>query len=86
MLFSFAQDNLRFQCRYDRTVTTGANFDVDLTSPSPVIGIGQLAYDIEIDVGDLGGTSSVRITPNHDFESEISVRPEVNQRFNIEFQ
>ena len=59
---------------------------MDLTSPSPVIGIGQLTYGIQIDVGDLGGTSSVRITPNHDFESEISVRLEVNQRFNIESQ
>ena len=51
-----------------------------------MIGIGQLTYDIEIDVGDLGGTSSVRITPNHDFESEVRVRFEVNQQFSIEFQ
>ena len=57
-------------------MTTDANFDVNTTSQSPVIGVGQLSYGIEIDVGDLGGTSSVRITPKHDFESEISVRLE----------
>lgn len=33
--------------------------------PQPIQGQGELTYTMEIAVGNLGGTTEVRVTPNH---------------------
>ena len=33
--------------------------------PGPIVGQGHLSYSMEIDVGALGGTTEVTLTPNH---------------------
>ena len=74
-ILSFAEDRIQFQCRYARTVNTDATFEVVPTfEPQPVIGNGQLAYDLNIDVGNVGGTSVVTISPNHSFGDKITPR------------
>ena len=40
----------------------------------PIIGNGTLPYDIDVAVGDLGGSSVVTISPNHSFGDQISAR------------
>ena len=48
---------------------------MDSTNQSqPIIGNGTLPYDIDIAVGDLGGTSVVTISPNHSFGGQIVPR------------
>ena len=43
------------------------------TPTDAVVGTGDLTYSMEINVGGPGGTTEVRITPNHNFD-EIAPR------------
>jgi len=35
-------------------------------TPQPIVGEGELSYRMEVNAGQLGGTTQVRIIPNHD--------------------
>ena len=39
---------------------------VPTLTPQPIVGQGELSYRMEVNVGQLGGTTQVRIIPNHD--------------------
>ena len=74
-MLSFAEESVQFQCRYSRTVNTDATFEIVPTfQPQPVIGYGQLSYEMNVVAGDLGGNTIVTISPNHSFEDQIAVR------------
>ena len=38
------------------------------TDVQPEVGRGDLTYSMQVDVGSLGGTTKVQITPNHSFD------------------
>ena len=40
----------------------------------PEIGRGDLTYSMAITAGALGGTTTVQITPNHNFGDEVGAR------------
>ena len=40
----------------------------------PEVGRGDLTYSMQVDVGSLGGTTTVQITPNHSFEDRVGAR------------
>ena len=69
MSFSFAADSIEFQCRYARTVTSESTAVVPTAQPQPIIGTGELGYDMEVQLGGLGGNTRVNITANHNFDS-----------------
>ena len=67
ILFSFADESIQFQCRYGRTVTVESQMTAPGAPPQPVLGVGELSYDINVDVGDHGGNTLFNITANHNF-------------------
>ena len=84
LIFSFAEENIEFQCHYARTVSTNSTIEVESTSQSqPIIGNGTLPYDIDVAVGDLGGTSVVTISPNHSFGNQIAPRYVFNFSYSV---
>ena len=40
----------------------------------PEVGRGDLTYSLAITAGALGGTTTVQITPNHNFGDEVGAR------------
>ena len=40
----------------------------------PEVGRGDLTYTMAITAGELGGTTTVQITPNHSFGDEVDAR------------
>ena len=44
------------------------------SSAQPEVGTGHLTYSMAITAGALGGTTTVQITPNHNFGDEIGAR------------
>ena len=40
----------------------------------PEVGRGDLTYSLAITAGALGGTTTVQITPNHNFGNEVGAR------------
>ena len=40
----------------------------------PEVGRGDLTYSMQVDVGSLGGTTKIQITPNHNFGDEVGAR------------
>ena len=62
----FAENEIRFQCNYDRTISVDQSYQVvgDF-QPQPVQAQGELSYSMEVTVGELGGTTQVRVVPNH---------------------
>ena len=62
---SFAEDSLLFQCQYGRVVSASSNLSISPETEGATIGQGNLSYNMEIDVGSLGGNSIVTISPNH---------------------
>ena len=62
---SFGQDPILLQCRYARTVSANSDVTVDAPTSGPMIGTGNLTYDMVIVAGALGGTTQVTISPNH---------------------
>ena len=65
-IFSYAEDTIRFQCNYNRQITVNQSYEVeDNFQPQPIQGQGELTYIMEIAVGNLGGTTEIRVIPNH---------------------
>ena len=71
--FSFAEDNVVFQCRYARAINVDESMIVD-PDTQPEVGRGDLTYSMAISHGALGGTTTVQITPNHSFGDEVGAR------------
>ena len=71
--FSFAEDNVVFQCRYSRAISVDDSMIID-PDTQPEIGRGDLTYSMAITAGALGGTTTVQITPNHNFGEEVGAR------------
>ena len=66
MFNSFAEESIRFQCNYARTINVDETMIVPTASSDPVVGQGNLSYRMEVTVGQLGGTTRVQISPNHE--------------------
>ena len=72
--FSFAEDSIEFQCRYDREINANSQMTVGIIEDDPVVGTGNLNYIMTVTGGNadgslaLGGNTNVRITPNHGFD------------------
>ena len=71
--FSFAEDNVVFQCRYARAINVDESMIID-PDTQPEVGRGDLTYRMAITAGELGGTTRVQITPNHSFGDEVGAR------------
>ena len=71
--FSFAEDNVVFQCRYARAIEVDESMTID-PDTQPEVGRGDLTYSMAITAGALGGTTTVQITPNHNFGDEVGAR------------
>ena len=72
-IFSFADDNVVFQCRYSRSISVDEGLVV-VSPTQPEVGTGDLTYSMIIAAGALGGTTNVEITPNHSFGDEVGAR------------
>ena len=72
-MFSFGEDSIKFQCRYSRNVSVSQDMTVIDTPTDAIEGTGEFTYSMSINVGGPGGTTEVRITPNHNFD-EIAPR------------
>ena len=46
------------------------SFNVE-NQPQPIPGQGELSYSMEITAGELGGTTEVRIIPNHGLDQIV---------------
>ena len=67
---SFAEDSILFECRYARSVTADHGFTI-LDPPDVCTSCslnGALTYTMTVDVGELGGNTNVRLTPNFDLD------------------
>ena len=64
--FSFAGDSIQFQCNYNRSINVQESMLGPTLTPQPIVGEGELSYRMEVNAGQLGGTTQVRIIPNHD--------------------
>ena len=61
---SYAEDNIRFQCIYNRQINVSQSYQ-QINQDQPIQGQGELSYLMEITPGALGGTTEVRVVPNH---------------------
>ena len=65
----FGGNSLLFQCQYARSVTVDETYDFDPIPDDldPIVGLGNLSYDITVNVPNtgVGGTTTVSITPRH---------------------
>ena len=73
MFFSFAEDSVVFQCRYARSINVDEVMSID-PDVQPEVGRGDLTYAMAITAGALGGTTTVQISPNHNFGDEVGAR------------
>ena len=73
IIFSFAEESVVFQCRYSRAVNVEQEMTVG-SNQQPEVGRGDLNYSMSTTVGSLGGTTEVRIEPNHSFGDEVGAR------------
>ena len=64
---SFGEDSILFQCKYARSVSVDHGITIQET-PDAVVSTGDLTYTMAVTVGELGGNTEVRITPNHGFD------------------
>ena len=64
---SFGEDSILFQCKYARSVSVDHGITIQET-PEAVVNTGDLTYTMAVTVGELGGNTEVRITPNHGFD------------------
>jgi len=60
----FADESVRFECSYKRSIDINSSFDIALTT-TPLTGTGNLGYKMEVKPGVLGERTSVSVTPNH---------------------
>ena len=68
---SFGSDSLQFQCQYAREITVEETMThPTVIPPGPIVGTGNIAYDMTVDIPDsgVGGTTTVTITPLHSLE------------------
>lgn len=64
--------SINFECTYARYISISTSINVDSPPDSlTATGVGGLSYDMTVDMGELGGNTSVSITPNH----SLSVYP-----------
>ena len=68
-MFSFGAGSVDLQCRYSRTVNVDSSYEVAQPQDQHIFLDGLLTYSMEIDVGHLGGTSTIRMIPNHNLGS-----------------
>ena len=47
------------------------SYEVEQSQPQPIPGQGELSYRMEAAVGALGGTTEVRVIPNHGLDQVI---------------
>merc|ERR1711917_106728 len=78
--FSFAEDNVVFQCRYARAINVDESMIID-PDTQPEVGRGDLTYAMAITAGALGGTTTVQITPNHSFGNHVGARLVITSNF-----
>ena len=64
-IFSFGADSIVFQCRYSRTVSADSDTTVDGPISGPIVGTGDLTYNMQVNPGLLGGNTFITISPNH---------------------
>ena len=64
MVFNSAE-SISFVCRYQRMITTSTTSTVSDSEFDGATGEGNLSYDMAIQMGGLGGTTQVTISPNH---------------------
>ena len=62
-----------FQCHYSRSINVDETMIID-PDVQPEVGRGDLTYTMAITAGELGGTTTVQITPNHSFGDEVGAR------------
>ena len=67
---SWGQDTLQFQCQYLREITVDDTMSVpppDITPGEPIVGTGNIAYEMLVDIPatGVGGTTTVTINPLH---------------------
>jgi len=67
---SFSDNVIIFQCRYSRSINVDGLVSVN-PDVQPEVGRGDLTYSMQVDIGSLGGTTKVQITPNHSFEDRV---------------
>ena len=68
----FAEDSIKFQCQYSRDVNVNQEFDVETNfQAQPVTGQGAFGYNMEVNAGELGGMTTVTISPNHGFTNIV---------------
>ena len=72
-MFSFAEDFVVFQCRYARSINVDESIAID-PDAQPEVGRGDLTYSMTITAGELGGTTTVEITPNHSFGDDVDAK------------
>ena len=72
-MFSFAEDSVLFRCRYSRSINVDGSMTIDSDS-QPEDGRGDLTYSMAINAGAPGGTTTVQITPNHNFGDQVGAR------------
>ena len=69
----FNNGQITFECTYGRTISASSNAVVTSgTGETDVTGEGELTYDMEVDIGELDGVTSVSIIPNH----SLNVNPQ----------
>ena len=72
-IFSFGADSIVFQCRYSRSVSSNSDIVLDAPTSGPIVGNGDLTYNMQVNPGVLGGNTYITISPNHNL-SGISPR------------
>ena len=69
---SWGQDTLQFQCQYLRDITVDETMSVppDTDSGEPIVGTGNIAYEMLVDIPStgVGGTTTVTINPLHNLQ------------------
>ena len=63
--FSFGADSIVFQCRYARSVNADSDTTVNASISGPIVGTGDLTYNMKVNPGVLGGDTHITISPNH---------------------
>ena len=72
---SFGSNTLPLECHYARSVNVDDSYDVAAPPPSdtPIVGTGNLPYDMTVNVPDyVGGTTTITITPEHALQNQIA--------------
>jgi len=64
----FSSNSVIFECNYKRNIDISSSFETALSPPiKPIVGNGNLGYTMKVNVGALGGRTSVSVEPNHGF-------------------